>query len=76
MPSARAFASTGRVTTPARFPSAATGTPSSKRRPATSGAQRVGVVRGAGERVERVAEAGEPDDVQRRGGVARDGVEL
>jgi hypothetical protein len=39
------------------------------------GAQLVRVVRGARERVERVAEAGEPDDVERRGREARDGVE-
>jgi hypothetical protein len=70
MPSARAFASTGRVTTPVRVLTSATATP--------SGTQLVGVVRGAGERVERVAEAGEPepDDIERCGGVARDGVEL
>jgi hypothetical protein len=37
------------------------------------GAELVGVVRGAGERVQRVAKAREPDDVQRRGGEARDG---
>jgi hypothetical protein len=64
------------VTTPARLPTSTKDTPSSKRRPATSGVQLVEVVREAGERVERVAEAGEPDDVERRGGVARDGVEL